>query len=398
MTTSKSIPKKNQCKFISDRVNSVSPSGIRKFFDLLATMKDVISLGVGEPDYTTPWHIREAAIYSLEKGNTMYTSNRGTLELRHELAKHLESFYGLRYDPETELQITVGVSEGLDISLRAVLNPGDEVIMADPCYVSYPSCTILAGGDVVSVPTYASNNFELNVNDIEERITPRTKALLLGFPSNPTGAVMPREKLQKIADLAIKHDLLVISDEIYSRLIYGYEHTCIATLPGMKERTILLNGFSKAYAMTGWRIGYIAANKHLIEAMMKIHQYIIMCAPIMSQTAALEALREGEGDVAEMVADYDQRRRVMVNGFNRIGLPCFEPKGAFYTFPSIKATGMTSEVFAEKLLFEEKVAVVPGTAFGHYGEGHVRCCYATSLDEIKEAINRIERFIQKHHV
>ena len=398
MTTSKSIPQKNQCKFISDRVNSVSPSGIRKFFDLLATMKDVISLGIGEPDYTTPWHIREAAIYSLEKGNTMYTSNRGTLELRQELAKHLESSYGLRYDPETELQITVGVSEGLDISLRAVLNPGDEVIMADPCYVSYPSCTILAGGSVVSVPTYASNNFQLNVNDIANRITPRTKALLLGFPSNPTGAVMPREELQKIADLAIKYDLLVISDEIYSRLIYGCEHTCIAALPGMKERTILLNGFSKAYAMTGWRIGYIAANKHLIEAMMKIHQYIIMCAPIMSQTAALEALREGEGDVAEMVADYDRRRHVMVNGFNRIGLPCFEPKGAFYTFPSIKATGMTSEVFAEKLLLEEKVAVVPGTAFGQYGEGHVRCCYATSLDEIKEAINRIERFIQKHHV
>ena len=398
MTTSKSIQSKTSCEFIADKVNSVSPSGIRKFFDLLATMKGVISLGVGEPDYTTPWHIREAAIYSLEKGHTMYTSNRGLLELREELSRHLESMYGVRYDPETELLITVGVSEGLDLALRSILNPGDEVIMQDPCYVSYPACTILAGGAVVTVPTHAENAFKLDVKAIEDRITPRTKAILIGFPSNPTGAVMPRKELLQIANLAIKHDLLLLSDEIYNRLVYDCEHTCIASLPAMKERTVFLGGFSKAYAMTGWRIGFAAANKHLIEAMMKIHQYTIMCAPIMAQSAAIEALREGQGDVDTMVADYDRRRRVMVNGFNEIGLPCFEPKGAFYAFPSIKATGMTSEEFAEKLLFKEKVAVVPGTAFGKYGEGHVRCCYATSLDDIKDALQRMKRFVRQHRV
>ncbi len=396
MTTGKSIESNNSCKFISQKVNNVSPSGIRKFFDLLSTMDGVISLGIGEPDYTTPWHIREAAIYSLEKGNTMYTSNRGLPELRQELSKHLESMYGVKYDPDSELLITVGVSEGLDIALRSILNPDDEVIIPDPCYVSYPACTILAGGTVVSVPTNAENAFKLDIQAIENRITSRTKAILIGFPSNPTGAVMPREELLQIANLAIKHDLLLLSDEIYSRLVYGCEHTCLASLPGMKERTILLNGFSKAYAMTGWRIGYVAANKHLIEAMMKIHQYTIMCAPIMAQAAAIEALREGQNDVETMVADYDRRRRVMVNGFNEIGISCFEPKGAFYAFPSIKATGMTSDEFAEKLLFEEKVAVVPGTAFGEYGEGHVRCCYATSMDEIKEALQRMERFIRNH--
>jgi aminotransferase len=381
---------------ISKRVRSISPSGIRKFFDILSTMEDVISLGVGEPDFVTPWHVREAGIYSLEKGHTSYTSNYGILELREEIARYLNERYGLKYDPATEILITVGVSEALDLAMRTILDPEDEVIGYEPSYVSYLPCTILAGGRFISVPTTIENEFRVKAEDIDRRVTPKTKAIMLGYPSNPTGAVMDRNSLKKIAGVAQRHDLLVISDEVYERLVYGVKHVCFASLPGMRERTIHLGGFSKAYAMTGWRIGYAAARADIIEAMMKIHQYTIMCAPTMAQMAALEALRTGDDQVQEMVAEYDQRRRVMVKGFNDIGLACFEPKGAFYTFPSIRITGMTSEVFAEKLLMEEHVAVVPGNAFGKSGEGHVRCCYATSMEEIEQALEHMGRFVKKH--
>ncbi len=381
---------------ISKRVKEIPPSGIRRFFDILASLEGVISLGVGEPDFVTPWHIREAGIYSLEKGYTSYTSNYGLLELREEIARYLKSRYGLDYDPQRELLITVGVSEGLDLAMRAILDPGDEIIVHEPGYVSYMPCTVLAGGVFVPVPTTIENEFKVKAEDIEKRITPKTKALLLGYPNNPTGAVMDREGLRRVAEVAQRHDLLVISDEIYERLVYGVKHTCFASLPGMKERTILLSGFSKAFAMTGWRIGYAAAREEIIEAMMKIHQYTMMCAPTMGQMAAIEALREGEAQIAEMVAEYDQRRRVMVEGFNRIGLTCFEPRGAFYTFPSIKRTGLSSEEFAERLLLEDRVAVVPGATFGECGEGYVRCCYATSLAEIEEALERMSRFVKRH--
>ncbi|MDD3994645.1 MAG: aminotransferase class I/II-fold pyridoxal phosphate-dependent enzyme [Dehalococcoidales bacterium] len=383
-------------RLISDRVKSIAPSGIRKFFDLLNSMEGVISLGIGEPDYTTPWHIREAAIYSMEKGMTMYTSNSGIPEVRQELSRYLKKRFDLEYDWNSELLITVGVSEALDLVMRAILNPGDEVIMPDPSYVSYPACVHLAGGVPVSIPTYEENDFEISASDIEARITAKTKAILLGYPANPTGAVMPHDKLQKIAELARKHDILMIVDEIYSQLIYGAEHTCIAALPGMQEHTVLLNGFSKSFAMTGWRIGYAAAGKPIIAAMTKIHQYTIMCASTMAQMAALEAMKAGEQDVIDMVEDYNHRRLVTVKGLRDIGLSCFEPKGAFYAFPSIKSTGMSSEEFAEKLLMEEKVAVVPGTAFGPGGEGYVRCCYATSLKEIEEALVRMKRFLDRH--
>ncbi len=380
----------------SKRVEQLSPSGIRKFFDLLASMEEVISLGVGEPDFVTPWHIREAAIYSLEKGYTMYTSNLGMPELRQELSRYLQDNYNLEYNPDGELLVTVGVSEGLDLTMRAILNPGDEVIMPDPCYVSYNPCVVLAGGIPIMVPTNEENDFEISATDIEARVTSKTKAILIGNPANPTGAVMPRKKLLPIAEIARRHKLLVISDEIYARLVYGVEHTCLATLPEMKESTILLSGFSKAYAMTGWRIGYAAASREVIASMTKIHQYTMMCAPIMVQIAAIEALKSGDASVAEMVEEYNRRRLVIVQGLNDIGLSCFEPKGAFYAFPSIKGTGMTSEEFAERLLIEEKVAVVPGTAFGQCGEGYVRCCYATSLADIEEALSRMKRFVDKH--
>jgi aminotransferase len=381
---------------ISQRVNQISPSGIRKFFDLIASMDGVISLGVGEPDFATPWHICEAAIYSLEKGYTMYTSNLGMPELRQELSRYLRESYNLVYDADKELLITVGVSEALDLAMRAILNPGDEVIMPDPCYVSYDSCVVLAGGSPIMVPTNQENNFEISAADIEARVNNKTKAILIGYPANPTGAVMSRDKLAQIAKVARRHRLLVISDEIYAKLVYGVEHTCFATLPEMKENTILLGGFSKAYAMTGWRIGYAAANEEIINSMNKIHQYTMLCAPIMGQIAAIEALRVGETSAAGMVEEYNRRRRVIVKGLNDIGLSCFEPRGAFYAFPSIKVTGMTSDEFAERLLVEEKVAVVPGTAFGKCGEGYVRCCYATSLADIEEALSRMKRFVSKH--
>ena len=396
MSKSSPIQVNTTRSYISQKVSKTPPSGIRKFFDLISGMEGVISLGVGEPDFVTPWHIREAAIYSLEKGYTMYTSNSGMPELRQALSEQLAARYSLSYDPATEILITVGVSEGLDLALRAILDPGDEVIMPDPSYVAYPACTALAGGVPVKVPTSETKNFEITAEDIEARITPRTKAILLGYPANPTGAVLPREELVRIAEVAKRHDLLVISDEVYDRLVYGVKHTCMASLPGMRKRTILLNGFSKAYAMTGWRVGYAAADPEIIKFMTRVHQYTMLCGPIMGQMAAIEALKGGDDEVEAMLREYDQRRRVMVQGFRNIGLSCFEPKGAFYAFPSIKVTGLTSEAFAEKLLHEEKVAVVPGTAFGECGEGYVRCCYAASMPEIEEALKRMGRFVKKH--
>ncbi len=382
-------------RILSQKVAQIPPSGIRKFFDLLASMDDVISLGVGEPDFTTPWHIREAGIYSMEKGHTSYTSNYGILDLRYELSRHLERRYGLDYDPRTELMITVGVSEALDLALRAILNPGDEVLVPDPTYVSYVPCTVLAGGTPVPVPTRREEDFQLSPAELAARITPKTRAIILAYPNNPTGAVIDRSRLEEISRLAESHDLLVLSDEIYDRLVYGVEHVCFATLPGMRDRTILLGGMSKAYAMTGWRVGYAAAPQDILEAMVKVHQYTIMCAPTAGQYAALEALKEGEADILEMVEEYDHRRRVIVAGLRQMGLDCFEPRGAFYAFPSIRSTGLSSEEFAERLLVEEKVAVVPGTAFGTCGEGHVRCCYATSMDNIERALERIGRFVEK---
>jgi aminotransferase len=383
-------------KLISKRVSRLSPSGIRKFFDLLASMEGVISLGVGEPDYATPWHISEAAVQSLEKGQTMYTSNSGMPELRQETSRYMKEMCGVEYDPFGEILITVGVSEAMDLALRAILNPGDEVIMPDPHYVAYDSCVILAGGEPVMVPTSQEDNFEVSAAEVEARITDKTRAIFIGYPANPTGAVMSRDKLLAIADVARRHNLLVVSDEIYARLVYGVEHTCFSSLPGMKERTILLGGFSKAYAMTGWRVGYAAAPREIITAMTRIHQYTIMCAPTMAQVAAIQALRSGEENVLEMVEDYNRRRLIIVKGLGDIGLSCFEPKGAFYAFPSITVTGMKSEEFSEKLLVEEKVAVVPGSAFGKCGEGYVRCCYATSLTDIEEALSRMKRFVSKH--
>ena len=383
---------------ISPPVNRISPSGIRKFFDLLSSIEGVISLGVGEPDFVTPWPLCESAIRSLEKGYTMYTSNLGMPELRERLSQYLEDAYKLRYDPDGELLITVGVSEALDLAMRAVIDLGDEVIMPDPHYVAYDACVILARGTPVKVPTSEEHGFEVSAAAIEASITDKTKAILIGYPANPTGAVMPRDKLEEVARVAKRNQLLLISDEIYGRLVYGVEHTCLATLPGMKESTILLGGFSKSYAMTGWRIGYAAADREIISAMTKIHQYTIMSAPTMGQVAAIEALKSGESSVSEMVGEYNRRRLVMVKGLNEIGLSCFEPRGAFYAFPSIKVCAMTSEEFAERLLLEEKVAVVPGVAFGQCGEGHVRCCYATSLGEIEEALSRMKRFVDKYRV
>ncbi|MGA9047642.1 MAG: aminotransferase class I/II-fold pyridoxal phosphate-dependent enzyme [Dehalococcoidia bacterium] len=383
--------------YISKKSREISPSGIRKYFDLLSSMEGAISLGVGEPDFVTPWPMREAGIFAIEKGFTMYTSNRGMSELREALCKYHQDLYGIEYDPHLEILVTTGCSEALDLACRAVIDPGDEVIMTDPHYVAYPVCVSLAGGVAVPVPTYEKNNFEIMPEDIRKKLTPKTKAILLSYPSNPTGAVMPKDILMQIAELAVKHDLVVISDEIYARLVYGEEHTCMATLPGMRDRVILIGGFSKTFAMTGWRVGYTLANPDFIEAMLKVHQYTMMCAPIMGQIAAIEALKESNNqEVVDMLAEYDRRRRVMVKGFRDLGLSCFEPKGAFYTFPSIQSTGMTSEEFAEGLLRDEKVAVVPGSVFGKSGEGYIRCCYATSMPEIEEAIKRMGRFISRH--
>ena len=381
---------------LSQRVLQVKPSGIRKFFDIINTMPDVISLGVGEPDFVTPAHIRQAGIRSIELGHTRYTSNYGILELREEIAAMLQHRYGLSYDPKTEILVTVGVSEGVDLTMRTIIDPGDEVISSDPGYVAYEADIVFAGGVPVPVPTYAQYNFGVRAAEIEAAITPRSKMILLGNPNNPTGAVIPQAELEGIAKLAIEHDLIIAVDEVYSRLVYGQEHTSIAALPGMRERTILLDGFSKAYAMTGWRIGYVAAPAHILEAMLKIHQYTIMCAGTAPQEAALEALRNGEEDVQMMHADYTRRRRMFVDGLNSIGLSCCEPGGAFYAFPSIEGTGMTDDEFAEKLLFEEQVAVVPGSAFGAAGAGYVRCAYCTAYDKLEDALVRMERFLKKH--
>jgi aminotransferase len=395
MLNTKSAPTKTPDNLISQKVDTLPPSGIRKFFDLLSSMEDVISLGIGEPDFVTPWHIREVGTYSLEKGYTMYTSNSGMPELRLELANYLELHYGVNYHPDHEILVTTGSSEALDLALRAIINPGDEVIIPNPCYVAYSADIILAGGMPILVPTNEENNFVIRATDIEARITRQTKAILIGYPANPTGAVMSKKEADAITGLAKKYNLLVISDELYARLVYGVEHICFSGLSGMKERTILISGSSKSHAMTGWRIGYVAAQRRFIQALTKIHQYTMLCAPTMAQMAAIEALRNGEGEVEKMVQEYNRRRRFMVKRLNEIGLTCFEPKGAFYAFPSIKATGMNSEEFAEKLLSEEKVAVIPGTAFGPYGEGFVRCCYATSLSSIEEALRRMDRFIRK---
>jgi aminotransferase len=376
-------------------VQAIPPSGIRRFFDIVSQMEDVISLGVGEPDFVTPWRIREAAIYSLEKGYTTYTSNWGLLELRQAVAAYLDRDYGVEYSPQNEVLITVGVSEGLDLALRAVLNPGDEVIIPEPCYVSYRPCTLFAGGVPVPVPGRAEDGFAVRAEAIEAAITPRTRALLLNYPNNPAGSTIPRAELLKIAALAERHDLVVVSDEIYAKLSYGEPHTCFASLPGAEGRTILLSGFSKSHAMTGWRIGYAAGPADAIGAMMKIHQYTMLCAPITAQMAALEALKNGESDMEEMVAQYDERRRLVVAGFRSMGLDCFEPQGAFYAFPSIRTTSLASTEFAEALLHEERVAVVPGPAFGECGEGFVRCAYATSTEALTEALQRMGRFVAR---
>ncbi|WP_028129759.1 aminotransferase class I/II-fold pyridoxal phosphate-dependent enzyme [Selenomonas sp. AE3005] len=382
---------------LSPAVNAIAPSGIRKFFDIAAQMDDVISLGVGEPDFVTPWSIRESCVYGLEQGYTSYTANRGMPELRQEIVNLFKRRYDVDYDYNTDVLVTVGVSEALDIAMRAILAPGDEVLIPEPCYVSYQACTILAGGVPVAVPAKIENEFRITPEELEEHVTPKTKALLIGYPNNPTGAIMTRKDLLAIADFAEKHDLIVISDEIYGDLTYGEEeHVCFASLPRMKDRTIQLNGFSKAYAMTGWRIGYALGNPAVIAAMTKIHQYTMLCAPITAQIAAVEALRHGEKYMKKMVAEYDRRRRLIYDGFIKMGLECFEPKGAFYIFPSIKSTGYTSDEFAEKLLNTEHVALVPGSAFGKCGEGHIRCSYATSIDKISEALNRIENFLKNH--
>lgn len=379
---------------VSPLVRSIPPSGIRRFFDIVAEMSGVISLGVGEPDFVTPWHIRESCVHGLQRGYTSYTSNYGLLELRQEICQMIEKDYGVSYNPKGEALVTVGVSEALDLAMRTILSPGDEVLVPEPCYVSYNACVTLAGGKPVSVCCTRENEFRVTVRQLEAAVTPRTKALLIGYPNNPTGAVMSRENLTAIAQFALKHDLIVISDEIYASLTYDGEHTCFSSLPEMRERTILLNGFSKSYAMTGWRIGYALGNSDFIAAMTKIHQFTMLCAPITAQIAAVEALRQGTSSRNKMVAEYDRRRHLMVNGFRNMGLDCFEPKGAFYVFPSIQNTGLTSMQFAEQLLQAEKVALVPGDAFGACGEGYVRCSYAASSKNLAEALDRISRFVK----
>jgi len=371
------------------------PSGIRRFFDIAASMDDVISLGVGEPDFVTPWRIREAGIFALENGFTTYTSNAGLLELREAICADLDSRYAVSYHPARECLITAGVSEGLDLALRVLLEPGDEVLIPEPCYVAYAPCVTFAGGTPVTVPTDGADGFRLHVDRIAAAVTPRTKAVLISSPANPTGAVQLREDLAALVELAVQHDLYLISDEIYERLSYLSPHTCLAGLPGARDRTVLLGGFSKAHAMTGWRVGYLCAPPAISELAGRIHQYTMLCAAHVSQMAALEALRAGESDVAEMVADYDRRRRLFVKGLCEIGLECPEPGGAFYAFPSIANTGLDSQEFAEQLLQSERVAVVPGDVFGPSGEGHIRCCYATALPLLEEALERMDRFLRK---
>ena len=381
--------------YLSRRVAGLKPSGIRKFFDIAATMENVISLGIGEPDFTTPEPILQAGIRSLQRGETHYTSNFGIIELRRELSKHLEKLYGVRYNPDTEIVITVGGSEALNLAAIALLNPGEEVLIPTPCFVSYQAAVIMAGGVAVEIPCTMENNFDLDPQKLRDAITPRTKAILIGFPNNPTGAVAKRENLLEVAKIAEEHDLIVLSDEIYDRLVYGHTHVCFPALPKMHNRTVLLGGFSKDYAMTGWRIGYAAGPESLINGLVRVHQFMVMSAPTMSQHAALEGLKSGEPYVLEMLAEYDRRRRLIVSGLNQIGLPTFEPKGAFYAFPKVSVTGMDDETFCNRLLQEERVAIVPGNSFGLGGEGFARCSYATAYSKIEEALVRIERFVRK---
>ena len=380
---------------IADRVAEIKPSGIRKFFDIVSEMKDAISLGVGQPDFDTPWHIPDEGIYSMEKGRTFYTSNAGLKELRQEISNYMNRKHGVTYNPLKEVLITVGGSEAIDMGLRAMLNPGDEVLIPQPSYVSYEPCTILADGKPVIINLKAENEFRLTAKELEEAITDKTKVLILPFPNNPTGAIMERKDLEAIAEVILKHDIFVMSDEIYGELTYTEKHVSIVELPGMKERTVLINGFSKAYAMTGWRLGYACGPEEIIGQMTKLHQFAIMCAPTTSQYAAIEALKNGDEDIAEMRMAYNQRRRYLMNAFREMGLECFEPYGAFYVFPCIKEFGMTSDEFATRFLEEEKVAVVPGTAFGDCGEGYLRISYAYSLENLKVAIGRLEHFVKK---
>lgn len=380
---------------LSETITAIPPSGIRKFFDIVSEMKDAISLGVGEPDFDTPWHIRDEGIYSLEKGRTFYTSNAGLKELKLEISRYLERRFDVGYDPDREIMVTVGGSEAIDIALRAMLDPGDEVLIPQPSYVSYVPCTILAGGVPVTVELEEKDRFRLTKEKVLEKLTPKTKILVLPFPNNHTGSILEKEDLEAIADVVREKDLFVISDEIYSELTYGRHHCTIAALPGMKERTVLINGFSKSYAMTGWRLGYACAPEAILRQMLKIHQYAIMCAPTTSQYAAVTALRRCDADIEAMRSEYDMRRRFLVSSLNRMGLDCFEPEGAFYAFPSIRKTGLSSEEFCEKLLFGKKVAVVPGNAFGDSGEGHVRISYSYSIGHLSEALHRIELFLQE---
>jgi aminotransferase len=381
---------------LSNRVANLKPSGIRKFFDIVATMKDVISLGIGEPDFTTPKPILDAGIQSLGHGETHYTSNSGKIELRQGIVDNLQKLYNVKYDP-SEVLATVGVSEALYLAFTALLEPGDEVIIPTPCFVAYQAEVILAGGVPVEIPSRIENDFAVDPDDIRKAVTPRTKVIFIGYPSNPTGAVAPREVMLEIGKIAEEHNLIVVSDEIYDRLVYDFEHVCFPALSdSLRERTVLLGGFSKAYAMTGWRIGYACAPKDILQGMLRVHQYTIMSAPTTAQDAATEALKTGEPHVMEMVTEYDRRRRLIVDGFNKLGLTTFEPRGAFYSFPNIRASGMDEETFAETLLKEESVAVVPGTAFGPGGEGFVRACYATEYSKIEEALRRMERFMSRH--
>ena len=380
---------------LSGKVKQIKPSGIRKFFDIVSEMDDAISLGVGEPDFDTPWHIREEGIYSLEKGRTFYTSNSGLKELKEEVSKYLDRRFGLKYEPSGEIMITVGGSEAIDGALRAMLDEGDEVILPQQSYVSYEPCIVLADGVPVIVELKEENGFKLTRQQLEEVVTEKTKILIMPFPNNPTGAIMTEEELKPIVDFVIEHDLFVISDEIYSELTYSGTHASIGAFPGMKERTIVINGFSKSYAMTGWRLGYACGPKVILDQILKIHQFAIMCAPTTSQYAAIEALRHGDADVEKMRNEYDRRRRFLLNAFQEMGIECFEPFGAFYMFPSIKKFGMSSDEFATRLLKEEKIAVVPGTAFGDCGEGFLRISYAYSIEDLKAALERIESFIKK---
>jgi aminotransferase len=390
------MQKIDEVQRLSKRVAELKPSGIRKFFDIVATMKDVISLGIGEPDFTTPKPILDAGMNSLQNGETHYTSNSGKIELRQGVVDNLQKLYNVKYDP-SEVIATVGVSEALYLTFTAILEVGDEVIIPTPCFVAYQAEVILAGGVPVEIPARVENDFTVDPDDIRKAITPRTKAIFIGYPSNPTGAVAPREVMIEIGKIAEQHNLIVVSDEIYDRLVYDFDHVCFPALDeGLRERTVLLGGFSKAYAMTGWRIGYACAPKDILQGMLRVHQYTIMSAPTTAQDAAIEALKSGEPHVLEMVAEYDRRRRLLVNGLNKLGLSTFEPRGAFYTFPNIRASGMDEETFAEALLKEESVAVVPGSAFGPGGEGFVRACYATEYSKIEEALHRMERFMSRH--